>query len=116
MSLAFLSFTVFLSETKIMYGWGTLRLSYFLKIFSYLSMKESEPVASSVSLPTSGLRQRELCEHFNWEYRDIARAAKQAGVTTHAYLMQKTGWILRDELWYPPSPVSPSDDSSTCDH
>ena len=48
-----------------------------------------------------GLSQRQLCEHFGWDYRIIARTAKAQGLSTHAYLQQKTGWILKQERYYP---------------
>jgi hypothetical protein len=50
-----------------------------------------------------GLRQRQLCELMGWEYREVAKAAKQQGMSTHAYIQQQTGWILRLELYYPPT-------------
>ena len=53
-------------------------------------------------LPHSGLRQRQLCELMGWDYRQVAQAAKQQGMSTHAYVQQQTGWILRLELYYPP--------------
>jgi hypothetical protein len=52
--------------------------------------------------PVPGLRQRQLCELMGWDYRQVAQAAKQQGMTTHAYVQQQTGWILRLELYYPP--------------
>ncbi|MEM9216022.1 MAG: hypothetical protein AAGD25_16955 [Cyanobacteria bacterium P01_F01_bin.150] len=59
------------------------------------------------SLPR-GLRQKELCEYFNWDYRSFVREAKEEGLSTHAYLEQKTGWYLYKELWYPPTSTPPS--------
>ncbi|MFS8859072.1 TVP38/TMEM64 family protein [Synechococcus sp. B60.2] len=32
----------------------------------------------------------------------MAEEARHLGLSTHAYLQQKTGWILRNELYYPP--------------
>jgi hypothetical protein len=49
-----------------------------------------------------GLRQRQLCELMGWDYRQVAQTAKQQGMSTHAYIQQQTGWILRLELYYPP--------------
>lgn len=49
-----------------------------------------------------GLSQRQLCEHFGWDYKTIARTAKALGLSTHAYLQQKTGWNLVQEKYYPP--------------
>ncbi|MEM8830713.1 MAG: hypothetical protein AAGE96_15335 [Cyanobacteria bacterium P01_G01_bin.19] len=49
-----------------------------------------------------GLSQRQLCGHFGWDYRTIAREAKAKGLSTHAHIQQKTGWILRQERYYPP--------------
>jgi len=49
-----------------------------------------------------GLRQRELCDRFGWDYREVARTARQLGLSTHTYLQQKTGWLLRAERYYPP--------------
>jgi len=57
----------------------------------------SEPPASF-----RGLRQRELCDRFGWNYREVAQTARQLGLSTHAYLQQKTGWRLQDERYYPP--------------
>lgn len=51
----------------------------------------------------TGLRQRQLCELMGWDYRVVAQTAKQQGMSTHAYVQQQTGWILRLELYYPPS-------------
>ncbi len=51
---------------------------------------------------TKGLRQRELCVRLGLNYRTVAQLAKQLGLSTHAYLQQQTGWVLRDELYYPP--------------
>lgn len=50
--------------------------------------------------PVSGLRQRQLCELMGWDYREVAQTAKQQGMSTHAYIQQQTGWILRLELYY----------------
>ncbi len=36
-----------------------------------------------------GLRQKQLCEHLGWRYRDIAHQAKALGLSTHAYVQQK---------------------------
>ena len=49
-----------------------------------------------------GLRQRELCEHLGMNYREVAQAARELGLSTHAYVQQQTQWQLRDELYYPP--------------
>lgn len=49
-----------------------------------------------------GLRQKQLCEKFGWQYRDIAQQAKASGLSTHAYVQQQTGWRLIEELYYPP--------------
>ena len=51
---------------------------------------------------TMGLSQRQLCEYFGWDYKTIAQEAKAQGLSTHAYVQQKTGWILRQEVYYPP--------------
>lgn len=50
--------------------------------------------------PVLGLRQRQLCELMGWDYREVAQTAKQQGMSTHAYIQQQTGWILRLELYY----------------
>jgi hypothetical protein len=52
-----------------------------------------------------GLRQRELCVQFGLDYKTVALEAKQRGLSTHAYLQNKTGWILYQELYYPPGTV-----------
>ena len=57
---------------------------------------------------TRSFSQRQLCEHFGWDYKTIAKEAKAKGISTHAYVQQKTGWILRDEKYYPPKD-SPSE-------
>jgi len=48
-----------------------------------------------------GLSQKQLCEHFGWDYKTIAREAKSSNLATHEYLIQKTGWILEKERYYP---------------
>jgi hypothetical protein len=50
----------------------------------------------------SGLRTRQLCDRLYLDYRVVALSAKQMGLSTHDYLQQETGWILYDELYYPP--------------
>ncbi|AFZ33315.1 hypothetical protein Glo7428_4892 (plasmid) [Gloeocapsa sp. PCC 7428] len=52
--------------------------------------------------PSTGLRQRELCKKLGLDYRLLATQAKEQGISTHAYIQQLTGWILRNELYYPP--------------
>lgn len=52
--------------------------------------------------PLLGLRQRELCEKFGLDYKKVAATAKEQGISTHVYIQQVTGWILRNELYYPP--------------
>lgn len=61
------------------------------------------PLNLEDSQPQPGLRQRQLCELMGWDYRQVAQAAKQQGMSTHAYVQQQTGWTLRLELYYPPS-------------
>lgn len=51
----------------------------------------------------TGIRQRELCDLLGLDYQTVAVSAKQRGLSTHAYLQQETGWILQDELYYPPN-------------
>ena len=51
----------------------------------------------------TGIRQRELCELLGLDYKTVATLAKQLGLSTHAYLQQETGWILKNELYYPPT-------------
>ena len=50
----------------------------------------------------TGICQRELCDLLGLDYKTVARTAKQLGLSTHAYLQQETGWILKDELYYAP--------------
>lgn len=50
---------------------------------------------------TQGLSQKQLCEYFGWNYKTIATEAKARGLSTHAYVQQKTGWILKQEKYYP---------------
>ncbi|MDW8203170.1 MAG: hypothetical protein RML75_18400 [Cyanobacteriota bacterium SKYGB_h_bin112] len=68
-------------------------------LFPQLSCKSDEP-ANLMSI--EGLRQRELCDRLGLSYKVVAQAARQLGLSTHAYLQQQTGWILRDERYYPP--------------
>ena len=51
---------------------------------------------------TISMSQAELCEYFGWSYKAVARAAKAKGLSTHEYVQQKTGWVLRRERYYPP--------------
>ncbi|MEG4999374.1 MULTISPECIES: hypothetical protein [unclassified Microcoleus] len=57
-----------------------------------------------------GLRQRELCDRLMLDYREMAATAKQLGLSTHAYIQQKTGWILFEELYYPPETIVVTED------
>jgi hypothetical protein len=50
-----------------------------------------------------GLTQRELCELMGWDYRAVAEAAKRENLSTHAFVIQRTGWRLRLERYYPPT-------------
>jgi hypothetical protein len=50
-----------------------------------------------------GLTQRELCELMGWDYRAVAQAAKRENLSTHAFVIQKTGWRLCLERYYPPT-------------
>ncbi|WP_414621779.1 TVP38/TMEM64 family protein [Calothrix sp. CCY 0018] len=50
----------------------------------------------------NGISQRELCDLLGLDYKAVAASAKEQGISTHAYLQQETGWILKDELYYPP--------------
>lgn len=50
----------------------------------------------------TGISQRKLCDLLELDYKVVALSAKQLGLSTHAYLQQETGWILKDELYYPP--------------
>ena len=59
-----------------------------------------------------GLRQRELCDRLQLNYRGMAVIAKQLGLSTHEYIQQKTGWILFEELYYPPGTIVVTDDLS----
>ena len=49
----------------------------------------------------NGISQRELCDLLGLDYKAVAASAKEQGMSTHAYLQQETGWILKDELYYP---------------
>ncbi|MEO1430901.1 MAG: hypothetical protein AAFV71_17920 [Cyanobacteria bacterium J06633_8] len=59
----------------------------------------------------TGIRQRELCELLGLDYKTVATLAKQLGLSTHGYLQQRTGWILKNELYYPPTPPSQDEKS-----
>ena len=61
--------------------------------------RKSDPQSMS---SRTGIRQRELCELLGLDYKAVALSAKKLGLSTHAYLQQKTGWILKNELYYPP--------------
>ena len=50
----------------------------------------------------TGIRQRELCDLLGLDYKAVAASAKRLGLSTHTYIQQETGWILKDELYYPP--------------
>lgn len=52
--------------------------------------------------PPQEIRQRQLCEQLGLDYKTVAATAKSMGLSTHEYLQQQTGWILKDELYYPP--------------
>lgn len=56
-----------------------------------------------------GLRQRELCDRLKLNYREMAVTAKQLALSTHAYIQQKTGWILFEQLYYPPGRIVVTD-------
>ena len=60
----------------------------------------------------TGIRQRQLCELLGLDYETVAASAKQLGLSTHAYLQQKTGWILKNELYYPPAHLSEDETKS----
>ena len=55
------------------------------------------PLNREDTQPPLGLRQQQLCELMGWDYRQVAQAAKQQGISTHAYIQQQTGWVLRLE-------------------
>ncbi|MEM7713791.1 MAG: hypothetical protein AAF349_09495 [Cyanobacteria bacterium P01_A01_bin.68] len=59
-----------------------------------------------------GIRQRELCELLGLDYKTVATLAKQLGLSTHDYLQQETGWILKNELYYPPAHPSQDENKS----
>ena len=59
-----------------------------------------------------GLRQRQLCDRLMLNYREVAATAKQLKLSTHAYIQQKTGWILFEELYYPPGTIIVTEDLS----
>jgi len=57
-----------------------------------------------------GLRQRQLGDRLKLNYREMAMTAKQLKLSTHAYIQQRTGWILFQELYYPPGTIIVSED------
>jgi hypothetical protein len=57
-----------------------------------------------------GLRQRELCDRLKLNYREMAVTAKRLKLSTHAYIQQRTGWILFEELYYPPGTIIVTED------
>lgn len=54
----------------------------------------------------TGIRQKELCDRLGLDYKTVALSAKQQGLSTHDYIQQETGWILKNELYYPPETPS----------
>ncbi len=50
----------------------------------------------------TGISQCQLCDFLGLDYKAVAASAKQLGLSTHAYIQQETGWIFKDELYYPP--------------
>jgi hypothetical protein len=50
----------------------------------------------------SPFSQRQLCDYFEMDYREVAAIAKYLGMTTHDYLQAKTSWRLYQEQYYPP--------------
>jgi len=65
------------------------------------------PLCVAPAFLRPGLRQRDLCEHMELDYREVARTAQALGLSTHAYLQQQTGWHLKGERYYPPEPICP---------
>ncbi|MCJ8281671.1 MAG: hypothetical protein MJK14_17890 [Rivularia sp. ALOHA_DT_140] len=59
----------------------------------------------------TGIRQPELCKLLGLDYKTVATLAKQLGLSTHDYLQQETGWILKNELYYPPTDSSQNEKS-----
>ncbi|MEN9225769.1 MAG: VTT domain-containing protein [Thermostichus sp. HHBFW_bins_43] len=47
------------------------------------------------------------------DYKTVAATAKGMGLSTHDYLQQQTGWILKNELYYPPGTTFASSDAQT---
>ncbi|MEM7554244.1 MAG: hypothetical protein AAF378_09090 [Cyanobacteria bacterium P01_A01_bin.84] len=48
-----------------------------------------------------GLKLQELCEKLGLNYKQVALSANQQGIGTHEYIQKITGWVLRQELYYP---------------
>lgn len=68
--------------------------------------KQELEISDDLSLQMQGkkgLRQRELCEKFGLDYKQVAQTAIKQGVSTHEYVQKITGWVLRNELYYPPN-------------
>lgn len=63
--------------------------------------------APNESNAAKGIRQRQLCESFGMDYRDVVRIAKERGLSTHEYVIQQTGWQLFEDLYYPPGEPLP---------
>lgn len=63
-----------------------------------------------------GIRQGQLCNQLGLDYKTVAAAAKAMGLSTHDYLQQQTGWILKDELYYPPGTTFTHSDGQSDTH
>jgi len=86
------------------WGNGTRLLRIMLqRLLPLIYPSISDPPVQTVKRSLVGLRPRELCDHFGWDYREVAQTARQLGLSTHAYLQQKTGWQLQNERYYPPA-------------
>ena len=49
-----------------------------------------------------GLCPRKVCDEFGWDYKTVAKKARELGLPTHIYVQQQTGWIFKDNLYYSP--------------
>ncbi|MGD1942190.1 MAG: ABC transporter substrate-binding protein [Leptolyngbyaceae cyanobacterium] len=96
-------------EVPQFWHWGNgtrllrLMLQQLLPLIYPQAFMTSQVLPPAQSSPPPGLRQRELCDRLGLDYRQVAQTARQLGLSTNAYVQQRTGWELRDELYYPPT-------------
>ena len=63
-----------------------------------------------MSTTKKGLCSRKLCDRFGWDYKTVVKKSRELGRTTHEHLLQETGWIVKDHLYYSPNTKFDEDD------